>query len=78
MTFWIGFAIIMSLVVLVTIVGGHAPAADLWFILPFPLFGLGLLAVGRALGERDGPALLDFISRVLDAHEVRVEIRPTV
>ena len=76
MTFWLGFAIIMSLVVLVAIVGGHAPTADLWFILPFPLFGLGLLAVGRAFGERDGRALLEFISRVLDAHEVPVELRP--
>jgi hypothetical protein len=59
-TLWLGFAILFNLFLIAT-----ARFQDLGFALVFPIFGFGLLALGRLLCLSDRSTLLDFIRMVL-------------
>jgi hypothetical protein len=60
LTVWLGLAIVFNLFLVVT---GHFQ--DLGFALVFPVFGFGLLALGRLLCLADRGSLLDFVRMVL-------------
>jgi hypothetical protein len=60
LTVWLGLAIVFNLFLVVT---GHFE--DLGFALVFPVFGFGLLALGRLLCVADRGSLLDFVRMVL-------------
>jgi hypothetical protein len=76
MTFWIGIAIFVNLVILVQAIVGGTHLGDLWFTALFPVYGFGLLALGRRMSRADGPALLGFIRQTCDAQEMAPELRP--
>lgn len=77
MTFWLGIVILVNLVILIQAIFGDAHLADLWFTVVFPVYGFGLLALGRRMSRTDGPALLDFIRQTCDAQDMAPGLRPS-
>jgi hypothetical protein len=77
MTFWLGIVILVNLVILIQAIFGDAHLADLWFTVPFPVYGFGLLALGRRMSRADGPALLDFIRQTCDAQDMALGLMPS-
>jgi hypothetical protein len=77
LTFWLGIVLLTNLVILIqaSVGGGHF--GDLWFTVPFAVYGLGLLALGRMMSRADGPALLGFIGQTCDAQDMAPELRPS-
>jgi hypothetical protein len=74
---WLGLAILFNVPILIGALGGGGQMGDLLYTVPFPLFGFGLLAFGRWETRPDGPALLDFIRRTIDARDVPPELMPS-
>jgi len=62
---WLGFAIVFSLFTLVTATAHLNELGFVPFVLLFPAFGFGLLALGRLLSLGDRDSLLGFIRMVL-------------
>jgi hypothetical protein len=77
LTFWLGIVLLVNLVVLIQASVGGAHFGDLWFTVPFAVYGLGLLALGRRMSRADGPALLDFIRQTCDAQDMAPGLRPS-
>jgi hypothetical protein len=77
MTIWIGIVILVNLVILIQAIVGGAHLNDLWFTVLFPVYGFGLLALGRRMSRADGPALLGFIRQTCDAQDMAPELRPS-
>jgi hypothetical protein len=77
MTFWLGFATLFNVPILMGAIGGGGQVGDLLFTVPFPLFGFGLIAFGRWETRPDGPALLDFIRQTTDARDLPPELVPS-
>jgi hypothetical protein len=77
MTFWLGIVILVNLVILNQAIVGAAHFGELWFTVPFAVYGIGLLALGRRMSRADGPAMLDFIRQTCDAQDMAAGLRPS-
>jgi hypothetical protein len=76
-TLWLGIFILVELVTLIRAISGGAHLGDLWFAVPFLLYGIGLLALSRRMSRLDGPALLDFIRQTCDAQDMSPTLGPS-
>ena len=62
-TFWLAIAIVFNIVVLAA---GWGHFGDFVLTLFFPVFGFGLLGLGRLIAKGDRTALMEFVIQVTD------------